>query len=101
MACAVLRAGVACLLLGLNMYTEAAGNFEARRADMVAEIEDMMRDTRRETGRAALGDRVSAAMLKVERHRFVPQSQVGQAYYNRPLSDRPRADRFHSPTSWR
>ena len=83
---AVLRAGVACLLLGLNMYTEAAENFEARRADMVAEIEDMMRDTRRETGRAALGDRVSAAMLKVERHRFVPHSQVGQAYYNRPLS---------------
>jgi len=83
---AALRAGIACLLLGLNMNIEAAENFEARRAAMVAEIEDMMRETRRDTGRAALSDRVTNALLKVERHRFVPESQVGHAYYNRPLS---------------
>ena len=83
---AVLRAGLACLLLGLNMNTEAAENFDARRSAMVAEIESMMRETCRETGRAALGDRVAAALLKVERHRFVPKAQDGQAYVNRPLA---------------
>ncbi len=68
------------------MSADAADDFAVRRDRMVAEIEQMMRETRRETGRAALGDRVVAALRKVDRHRFVPQSLAGQAYDNRPLA---------------
>ena len=52
---------------------------------MVAEIDAMYAETRAATGLPAISPRVRAAMLKVERHRFVPAAQLGLAYRNHPL----------------
>ncbi|MBI2296048.1 MAG: protein-L-isoaspartate O-methyltransferase, partial [Betaproteobacteria bacterium] len=52
---------------------------------MMDDITALTRETRLETGRAALGDRVMAAMTKVPRHEFVPADQKRSAYANRPL----------------
>jgi protein-L-isoaspartate(D-aspartate) O-methyltransferase len=52
---------------------------------MLDEIVQMVRETQRETGRAALSERVMAAMARVPRHRFVPPEEERRAYLNRPL----------------
>lgn len=52
---------------------------------MLDDIVQMVRETQRETGRAALSDRVMAAMARVPRHRFVPPEEERRAYLNRPL----------------
>lgn len=57
-----------------------------RRDRMVAQIEQLVRETARETGRAALDPRVIAALRRVERERYVPPAQVAQAYDNQPLA---------------
>lgn len=67
------------------MNAEAADEVTVRRERMVAEIEQLVRETRRETGRETLDARVIAALRKVDRHRFVPPGQAAQAYDNRPL----------------
>ncbi len=67
------------------MNAIAADSVDARRARMVDEIAQMVRDTARETGRGTLDARVMAALGKVERHRFMPPAQSAQAYENRPL----------------
>lgn len=68
------------------MNAEAADDVNVRRERMVAEIEQMVSETRRETGREVLDARVIAALRKVDRHRFVPPGQAAQAYDNRPLA---------------
>lgn len=68
------------------MNAEAADDVVMRRDRMIAEIEQLVRETRRETGREALDERVVAALGKVERHRFVPPGFAAQAYDNRPLA---------------
>ena len=68
------------------MNAEAADEMSVRRERMIAEIEQLVRETRRETGRAALDVRVIAALRKVERHRFLPPGFSAQAYDNRPLA---------------
>ncbi|HZQ71970.1 MAG TPA: protein-L-isoaspartate(D-aspartate) O-methyltransferase [Burkholderiales bacterium] len=52
---------------------------------MVEEVEATYAETRAETGLAAMSPAVRAALGKVERHRLVPQEQVGAAYRNHPL----------------
>ena len=52
---------------------------------MLEEIARLVRETQRETGRAALSERVMAALAKVPRHRFVPPEEERRAYLNRPL----------------
>ena len=52
---------------------------------MVAEIEAMYAETRAETGLARMSPAVRAAMGKVERHRLIPQANLGAAYRNHPL----------------
>lgn len=85
--CRVALSGVmAALFLGMAMNTEAAGDAPELRERMIAEIIQLVRDTRRETGREVLGERTLAAMRRVDRHRFVPPAQTGQAYDNRPLA---------------
>ena len=59
--------------------------FAARRTEMVAEIAAMARATGYETGRPVFGERVMAAMGRVQRHLLVPDIQVSYAYENRPL----------------
>ena len=68
------------------MNARATDEMSVRRERMIAEIERLVRETRRETGRAALDVRVIAALRKVERHRFLPPGFSAQAYDNRPLA---------------
>ena len=60
--------------------------YTAQRAAMLADITALARETRAETGRARLSERVMTAMAKVPRHQFVPAEQQRYAYDNRPLS---------------
>ena len=62
-----------------------AQDFAAQRSRMVAEVEAMYGETKRETGLAALSSAVRGALGKVERHRFVPAAQQAMAYRNHPL----------------
>ncbi len=55
------------------------------RAAMLAEIEAEVRDTASWLGIAALDPRVAAAVGRVPRHAFVPESYRDQAYGNYPL----------------
>lgn len=52
---------------------------------MVAEVEAMYRETRDETGLAAMSPAVRDALGKVERHRLVPAAEASRAYRNQPL----------------
>jgi len=65
--------------------SDAQDQRAAARAQMVAEIAAMARETGSETGRPRFSDAVMAAMGKVPRHRFVPALQDIFAYENRPL----------------
>jgi protein-L-isoaspartate(D-aspartate) O-methyltransferase len=57
---------------------------DARRR-MVQQIEARMRETAAATGRDALSPAVRRALLRVERHRFVPAELAAQAYGDHPL----------------
>jgi protein-L-isoaspartate(D-aspartate) O-methyltransferase len=59
--------------------------FEPLRKRMVEEIAALTRETRFDTGRASLSERVMGAMAKVPRHEFVPALERHNAYANRPL----------------
>lgn len=60
-------------------------SYAIRRERMVREIGAQMRAMAAETGRARLSDAVTAALLRVPRHRFVPPESADQAYQDRPL----------------
>ena len=76
---------LATLAPGGAMAADAPDAYARERSRMLDEIALLMRETRLETGRAALAERVRAAMAKVPRHEFVPPDQKGNAYQNRPL----------------
>ncbi|HET7670614.1 MAG TPA: protein-L-isoaspartate(D-aspartate) O-methyltransferase [Burkholderiales bacterium] len=63
-----------------------AQDFSALRNRMVAEVDAMYAETRRETGLASMSPAVRAALGKVERHRLVPRESQSSAYVNRPLA---------------
>ena len=79
LAMAVTAAGGAAAADAQNAYVT-----ERRR--MLDEIVLLMRETRLETGRVALAEKVRLALAKVPRHEFVPADQKRHAYENRPLS---------------
>jgi protein-L-isoaspartate(D-aspartate) O-methyltransferase len=56
-----------------------------RRQRLLDEIADEFEETRGWTGRAAMGQRVRAAMAKVPREAFVAPTQENSAYINAPL----------------
>src|SRR5262245_23437974 len=70
---------------GEAMTAEAQHAYARERARMLDEIATLTRETRLETGRSALGERVIAALAKVPRQEFVPLDQRRSAYQNRPL----------------
>ena len=74
-------------LLFLIMATDAgaADVYAAKRQTMVDVIAALALQTRQETGRAKLSERVMKAMASVQRHRFVPPDLESYAYDNRPL----------------
>ena len=55
------------------------------RAGLMRDIDRMMRQSARETGRSALSPRVRAALEAVDRRDFVPSAEGWAAYENRPL----------------
>ncbi len=67
------------------MTAAAQDAYAAQRKRMLDDIVQHTRETRLETGRAALSERVMAAMAKVARHRFVPPGEERYAYHDRPL----------------
>ena len=73
------------LLAGGTMTAEGQNNYARERSRMVDEIAALTRETRLETGRGALSERVMSALAKVHRHEFVPADQKRNAYQNRPL----------------
>lgn len=62
-----------------------AGEYDTERRQMVKEVQADAADTSSFSGTSALSPSVIAAMLKVERHRFVPALLSSVAYLNRPL----------------
>jgi protein-L-isoaspartate(D-aspartate) O-methyltransferase len=66
-------------------FTADGQDYASQRARMVAEVEAMYAETRRETGLPAMSPAVRKAMGKVERHRLVPPGEASRAYRNHPL----------------
>ena len=64
---------------------EGQDSYVVQRHAMVETIVAITRETRFETGRERLSERVMVAMAKVPRHRFVPPGEERYAYDNRPL----------------
>ena len=77
--------GLAVLAGGAMTAAHGQDVFDAARSKMLGEIAQMTRDSRFETGRAALSESVMAAMAKVPRQRFVSEADERRAYENRPL----------------
>ncbi len=75
---------LAALALALALPARAL-DFEQARADMLRAIEASARRAAPATGRAAIAPPVMAAMGRVPRHEFVPESLRAFAYVNRPL----------------
>jgi protein-L-isoaspartate(D-aspartate) O-methyltransferase len=73
------------LAAGGFMTAQAQDVFEIPRRMLLDDIAQLTRETRLETGRAALSERTMAAMRKVPRHRFVLPGDERYAYDNRPL----------------
>jgi len=74
-------------MVAAMIAAESAGqdSYARQRQAMLDDIAAITRETRFETGRGRLGERVMAAMEAVPRHRFVPPDQERHAYENRPL----------------
>jgi len=68
------------------MDASAQDRYAAERKAMLEDIARITRESRSETGRAALSEHVMAALARVPRHRLVPPSEEAHAYRNRPLS---------------
>lgn len=75
------------LLLGLSLSALAGEEEEyaQQRMLLMDEVDALIAETRGETGTAALSPRVSQAMRRVPRHRYVPEDEARHAYRNRPL----------------
>lgn len=68
------------------MDAVAQDRYAIDRARMIDEIARTVRETRAETGRAALPDAVVEALRQVPRHRLVPPGEEPDAYRNVPLA---------------
>ena len=68
------------------MNANAQDPYAAQRKEMLDEIARTTRETRQETGRAALSERVMAALARVPRHRLVAAGDEAYAYSDRPLA---------------
>ena len=75
-------------MVAAMIAAESAGqdSYAKQRQAMLDDIAAITRETRFETGRGQLSERVMKAMAQVPRHRFVPPDQERHAYENRPLA---------------
>ena len=77
---------VLALLVSLGSASAAGEpDYAKLRQLLIESIEDDVRATRAYTGKARLDNRVMAALARVPRHEFVPESERAYAYHNRPL----------------
>ena len=67
------------------MEAASAQDFAGQRARLVEDVDAMYRETRSETGLAAMSAPVRRALGKVERHRLIPRENLSAAYRNHPL----------------
>lgn len=68
------------------MDTDAQDRYAAQRRAMLDDVARTTRETRQETGRSALDERVMQALGRVPRHKLVPAGDEAAAYLNRPLA---------------
>lgn len=73
------------LSMSVSIHAQTTDNFQRLRNAMVADIEDMVVETRDYIGKQTLDRRVIEAVQTVPRHEFVPESYRQYAYQNRPL----------------
>jgi len=73
------------LLLLLSSIAAGSDQFEADRKSMVKAIEADVRDTSFYINKKSLDPRIMSVMGRVERHKFVPESEQSEAYANRPM----------------
>jgi len=71
---------------GAGVTADAQHGYAAERLRMLDEIDLQTRESRLETGRVVLAERVRQAIARVPRHAFVPANEKGNAYQNRPLA---------------
>jgi protein-L-isoaspartate(D-aspartate) O-methyltransferase len=76
------------VLLGsfMTMESPAQDRYALERKAMLEEIARDAWETRSETGRPRLSERVMEALARVPRHRLVPPAEEAHAYRNRPLA---------------
>ena len=74
-------------LMAINAVGDAAvaAEYAELRRDLMREVERDARRTAAYTGRRRFDAAVTAAMARIERHRFVPEALQPYAYRNRPL----------------
>jgi protein-L-isoaspartate(D-aspartate) O-methyltransferase len=70
----------------MTMESPAQDRYALERKAMLEEITRDTWETRRETGRPQLSERVVQAIARVPRHRLVSAGDEANAYLNRPLS---------------
>jgi protein-L-isoaspartate(D-aspartate) O-methyltransferase len=75
----------AIVFLASPASTGEDGEYGAQRRKLRAEIEQNAAETADSTGRPRFSARVMDAIDSVPRHRFVPASEIRNAYANRPL----------------
>lgn len=81
----MIRVSFLFLVLCLIANACSAEDYQAMRDNMVNEVEAMFSDTSGHTDLTDLDPKVKAALKKVLRHEFVPESMQRNAYLNRPL----------------
>lgn len=72
-------------LLSIGIPAMGRDDYAELRRAMVRDIETEVRYTSLYISKKSLDPRVMSVMGTVERHRFVPDSQIGRAYANQPL----------------
>src|SRR5215210_5334003 len=81
----LIAAGGVLLAFAGAMNAPSPDPYAAERKAMLDEIARITRQTAGETGRAALSERVMAAIGRVARHRLVASGDETRAYLDRPL----------------
>ena len=75
----------ALLVVSMVVFASQDPEIPAARQEMLAAINDSVRDSASYTGRSQLSDRVMSAMGRVPREEFVPEPYRHLAYRNSPL----------------
>lgn len=82
----IMGGALAALMLAVNINVQAEDRYAMARKQMVALIENDVKETRSYLDKEALDNKVLEMMATVPRHEFVPEAMKGYAYENRPLS---------------